>query len=265
MSYRVQRGDTLSAIAGRFHTSVATLAQLNHLANPNLILVGQVLKTAAAAPKPVDRVEAPRPAPAAPVRRSTGALRLDSRVAMIGDSHTAGAFGAAFKTRLQNGVRRAGGKITSFTGVPSASVSQYLNGGTTTAGAQTFRVPSLASILAKKPKTLVVALGTNMLFNSRAFNESQIRALLKKADAAGTKVVWIGPPDVRGFGGELRGGAPEQRFYDALKAVNASRRNKFTIVDSRPSTNEGNTIDGVHFGGAAARAWAQDVFRRATT
>ncbi|MFT3710115.1 MAG: LysM peptidoglycan-binding domain-containing protein [Archangium sp.] len=263
MSYRVQRGDTLSAIAGRFHTSVATLAKLNHLANPNLILVGQVLKT-------TDGVDAPRPAPSpapAPTtaRASGGPLRLDSRVAMIGDSHTAGAFGSAFKSRLENGVRRAGGKITSFIGVPSASVSQYLNGGSTQAGSQTFRVPSLASILAKKPKTLVVALGTNMLFNSKSFNESQIRALLRKTDAAGTKVVWIGPPDVRGFGGELRGGAPEQRFYDALKAVNASRRNKFTIVDSRPSTNEGNTLDGVHFGGSAARTWAQDVYRRATT
>lgn len=184
---------------------------------------------------------------------------------MIGDSHTAGTFGSAFKARLQNATRRAGGKITKFIGVPSASVSQYLNGGTTTAGSQTFRVPSLASILSKKPKTLVVALGTNMLFNSRSFNESQIRALLKKTDAAGTKVVWIGPPDVRGFGGELRGGGPEQKFYDALKAVNASRRNKFTIVDSRPSTREGDTFDGVHFSGTPARSWAQDVFRRATT
>lgn len=260
MSYRVQRGDTLSAIAGRFHTSVATLTKLNHLKNANLILVGQVLKTS------VDRIEAPRAAAPAPAtRQAGGALRLDSRVAMIGDSHTAGAFGSAFKSRLQNGVRRAGGKITSFVGVPSASVSQYLNGGTTQAGSQTFRVPSLASILAKKPKTLVVALGTNMLFNSKSFNESQIRALLKKTDAAGTRVVWIGPPDVRGFGGELRGGAPEQRFYDALRAVNASRRTKFSIVDSRPSTNEGNTLDGVHFGGTAARTWAQDVYRRATS
>lgn len=43
-TYRVASGDTLSIIAARFHTSVATLASLNHLANPNLIFVGQVLK-----------------------------------------------------------------------------------------------------------------------------------------------------------------------------------------------------------------------------
>lgn len=56
-TYRVVAGDTLSIIAARFHTSTAALATLNHLSNPNLIFVGQVLKvtqgsaTASAAPK----------------------------------------------------------------------------------------------------------------------------------------------------------------------------------------------------------------------
>jgi LysM repeat protein len=39
----VQRGDTLSAIARRFNTTVAVLVQLNNLRNPNLIYVGQRL------------------------------------------------------------------------------------------------------------------------------------------------------------------------------------------------------------------------------
>lgn len=41
--YVVQRGDTLSRIAARFNTTVATLAQLNGILNPNLIRVGQQL------------------------------------------------------------------------------------------------------------------------------------------------------------------------------------------------------------------------------
>jgi LysM repeat protein len=39
----VRQGDTLSAIAARYHTTAARLAALNHLRNPDLILPGQVL------------------------------------------------------------------------------------------------------------------------------------------------------------------------------------------------------------------------------
>lgn len=52
-SYTVVRGDTLSGIAQRYNTNWQTLQQLNGLANPNLITVGQVLivpATGAAAP-----------------------------------------------------------------------------------------------------------------------------------------------------------------------------------------------------------------------
>lgn len=42
--YTVRRGDTLSAIAQRFDTTVSALVQLNGIANPNLIYTGQVLK-----------------------------------------------------------------------------------------------------------------------------------------------------------------------------------------------------------------------------
>lgn len=42
-TYVVQAGDTLSAIARRFETTVAALLELNELANPDVIVVGQVL------------------------------------------------------------------------------------------------------------------------------------------------------------------------------------------------------------------------------
>jgi LysM repeat protein len=42
-TYTVQPGDTLYRIAARYHTTAAALAATNHVANPNLILVGQVL------------------------------------------------------------------------------------------------------------------------------------------------------------------------------------------------------------------------------
>lgn len=42
-TYVVQPGDTLSALALRFHTTVQALAEKNSIANPNLIFVGQKL------------------------------------------------------------------------------------------------------------------------------------------------------------------------------------------------------------------------------
>lgn len=42
-TYTVQSGDTLSGIAAKFGTSWQRLADLNGLANPNLIYPGQVL------------------------------------------------------------------------------------------------------------------------------------------------------------------------------------------------------------------------------
>ncbi|HET6917425.1 MAG TPA: LysM peptidoglycan-binding domain-containing protein [Acidimicrobiales bacterium] len=43
-SYTVAAGDTLGAIASRFGTTVSAIASLNHIANPNLIYPGEVLR-----------------------------------------------------------------------------------------------------------------------------------------------------------------------------------------------------------------------------
>ena len=43
-SYTIQRGDTLGGIAKRFNTTVGELASANHIANPNLIYPGEVLR-----------------------------------------------------------------------------------------------------------------------------------------------------------------------------------------------------------------------------
>ena len=42
-TYEVQRGDTLTAIARRFGTTVSRLAGINHLSNPDVIHPGQTL------------------------------------------------------------------------------------------------------------------------------------------------------------------------------------------------------------------------------
>ena len=42
--YTVKRGDTLTAIAKKFGTTVAQLVRWNHIVNPNIIITGQVLR-----------------------------------------------------------------------------------------------------------------------------------------------------------------------------------------------------------------------------
>lgn len=43
MTYKVKKGDTLSAIAKKYKTTVAELASANGIKNPNKISVGKVL------------------------------------------------------------------------------------------------------------------------------------------------------------------------------------------------------------------------------
>ncbi len=69
-TYTVQRGDTLYALARRFNTTVATLAQLNNIVNANLIYPGQVLRVPGAAPIPVTATPV-APAPTAPPAQPT--------------------------------------------------------------------------------------------------------------------------------------------------------------------------------------------------
>jgi cell wall-associated NlpC family hydrolase len=97
-TYRVVAGDTLSAIAARFGTTVANLAAINHLANPNLIFAGEVLTISgtsgqAAAPAPTSELTpAPRPAPtSAPLSAAATAVR--AALAQVGKPYVFGGAG----------------------------------------------------------------------------------------------------------------------------------------------------------------------------
>ena len=56
-TYTVKAGDTLGGIAARHHSSSAAIASANHIANPNALKVGQVLRipAASAVKKPAAR------------------------------------------------------------------------------------------------------------------------------------------------------------------------------------------------------------------
>lgn len=57
-TYTVQSGDTLSAIASKYNTSIEKIAEQNNISNPNLIHVGQAIEvgeTATAEEKPAEQ------------------------------------------------------------------------------------------------------------------------------------------------------------------------------------------------------------------
>jgi LysM repeat protein len=56
-TYKVVGGDTLSEIASTFKTTVKNLQNLNHLVNPDKLVIGQVLKITGTASKPPDFVK----------------------------------------------------------------------------------------------------------------------------------------------------------------------------------------------------------------
>jgi LysM repeat protein len=56
-TYKVVDGDTLSEIASTFKTTVKNLQNLNHLLNPDKLVIGQVLKITGVASKPPDIVK----------------------------------------------------------------------------------------------------------------------------------------------------------------------------------------------------------------
>ena len=91
-NYLIKRGDTLSGIAARYHTSVSALAKLNGIKNVNLIYAGATLRlpghsgasTFTPAPRPGTR-PGTRPGSSAPVS-SGSAGGGNSRLAAAGRS-----------------------------------------------------------------------------------------------------------------------------------------------------------------------------------
>src|SRR5688572_20198078 len=75
-TYTVVPGDTLSSIAARFGTTYQAIAQLNGIANPNLIFAGQVLRIPGGGGTPVPTVTPGGPTPV-PV---TGGFELGGHV-----------------------------------------------------------------------------------------------------------------------------------------------------------------------------------------
>jgi flagellum-specific peptidoglycan hydrolase FlgJ/nucleoid-associated protein YgaU len=100
-TYTVKSGDTLSGIAHEFNTTTATLAATNHIANPNLIRVGQQLQVSGTATSSV-RSTNYRPSVSKTTNRGTYVVQSGDNLSKIAAYHGLNWRTIAAKNNLQS-------------------------------------------------------------------------------------------------------------------------------------------------------------------
>lgn len=157
-TYTVEPGDTLSAIAARYGTSTSALVALNHLSDPNLVVVGEVLDISGAA--------ASGPAPSTDPASSTAATPAAAPAA-----HAAGTYTVATGDTLARIATRNGTTVSELAALNRITdpnliyVGEVLrlpgSGPATTAGAVTAAAtPAAAPPAAATPATATSAAAT---------------------------------------------------------------------------------------------------------
>ncbi|MBS2034133.1 hypothetical protein JST97_04050 [bacterium] len=190
-----------------------------------------------------------------------GSVKSGSKVLVIGDSHTAGAFGDELDRLL-----RAKGAQVHTVGSSGATADNYISGKGTTVGyadhkanGQTEKTSSHATpkledlINEDKPDTIIVNLGANFRGAGPSGIKKQVDEIGEIAKRHNIKITWVGPPTTRqdeGNPGSL------DKFDQDMKAAVAPYGN---YVSSRPFTPHYNGPDGIHYSGAEAKKWAAGV------
>jgi hypothetical protein len=204
-----------------------------------------------------------------------------SRVLMVGDSLSVGAFGEALQVYLlqrfgSNNIAlyascgsspehwlRSGPKFIARCGyreqTPQATVLYDFQNGRRP---QSILTPKLEDIVeAFRPTTVIVQLGTNWMdgFAANSRNESTdgqiidrfVTAIHTSADSI-QQIIWVTPPDSSRYSRET-----QRNIKDLI--TDAARRNSFEIIDSSRLTHyvPGKSgDDGVHYNIEAANDWA---------
>lgn len=223
------------------------------------------------------------PAAAEPVVRTQSAVPV--RVLLIGDSLSVGPFGKEFEAFLQ---RRYGARGYALFASCGSSPEDWLRGTpafttkcgyrqTTPAGSVVreyaggkrpppVKTPKLPSILARlRPQVVIVQLGTNWMAKIAPGHTdgAPYRRIIKdfvrevrSVPGPPPRIIWIMPPASSAY--------PAETHRDVERWITESARSlDFQVVNSRRITGpyrKGTTGgDGVHYSGAAGRAWARGV------
>ena|GEM_PF-6241363 len=192
--------------------------------------------------------------------------KSERRALIIGDSQVYGAFGGA----IHEDVRQQGYTVETHS-VCSASSFTFLRHWETPCGylvrrsraedktphiyhlSGTHKVPSINELMRQQPELVILVLGTNngtAPKNARRFARLLVRRIL--ATPSVKRVVWIGPPALRG---------PDYLARNINVALSTIDRASF--IDSRPfNADKPLPRSHEHFGPRKARRWASWVWTR---
>ncbi len=191
-------------------------------------------------------------------------------ILFVGDSHVVGSFGQELDLKLR--AIEEPSQVASY-GSCGSSPEWWDSGHPTNCGyfehtgdSQPRRVqgaltPLLDDLLSRlKPAVTIVELGANEVGSPRETIRSDAAAMMKEITSAGSKCIWIGPPQ-----GRIFDPAKFDEMYGAL--ADAAQAEGCTLIDSRPWLQYPATGgDGIHYdslgsqGSAMARDWADKAF-----
>ena len=190
-----------------------------------------------------------------------GQVKSGSKVLVIGDSHTAGAFGDELDRLL-----RAKGAQVHTVGSSGATADNFISGKGTTVGYADHKIngqtqktaahatPKLEELINEdKPDTILVNLGANFRGAGPSGIKKQVDEIGQIAKKHGIKITWVGPPTTRQ---DESNRSSLQKFDEDMKAAVAPYG---TYVSSAPFTPKYSGGDGVHYSGEAAKQWAAGV------
>jgi len=188
----------------------------------------------------------------------------------IGDSHTVGRFGRMLDARLR---QLPDATVAGYASCGSAPHSWYNDWVTTCGWAERAAdgksqggtrgpTPRLQSLLqVHRPKTLVVALGANLMGFGMDWIRNTTSRMVETIRASGAKCFWIGPPHGRN--------KTEPKFSQLVTELERLTQGVCEFVDSRPITEyPAAGGDGAHFDGLPAAVrdpilerWVSGVMR----
>lgn len=178
-TYTVRGGDTLGAIASRYHVSVQQLANWNGIKNVNAIYVGQKIKingtSAPAAPKPT-------PATPKPVVSHPSTVTPTATTYKVKSGDTLNVIAQKFKVSV--------GQLASWNGIKNVnfiSIGQVLKVGVTNAPA----TPTVAKPAASAAKVYTVKRGDTLNAISAKTNVS-VQRLVQLNKIANANMIYIG-------------------------------------------------------------------------
>jgi lysophospholipase L1-like esterase len=152
-------------------------------------------------------------------------LKPGDRLALVGDS-----LGVGLSPHLS--------RLASASGYPLTSA-------TLTGSTMGYWLPRLNSILASNPTVVLVSLGTNDAYSRTSLPdlEAQLRQFLGQVQAAGARVVWIGPPTLPA--------AARAEVLKLLRRVPAYFHSEQLSIPQH---------DGIHSTADGYRDWAQEIW-----